>query len=386
MSSEGRYGGLTTAERNEAASHLIDQFPEGLPSPREIEELIIGHGFRGQERVRRQGATLLYTHLKRALRLLLGEESPSSIGARQNHLFIGASGSGKTFLIEILERIAGVPVIIEDLTQYTETGIVGEDVSTIMSRLYQKAGKRRGIAAMGIVVLDELDKLAVTEGDRRNGAAPRLGVQRSLLTLLGSAQYDFPATVQNWTRAERKTIPMHGITFVMAGAFSGIERLDGKKENHAGVGFQASPRRSGGEIFPSLAENLLESTDVFIEYGLVPELLGRINHIARFDPLNRQTLGEILDNNILPAYAKQFEDEGLRLEISEPAREILLNKALARQTAARGIEAALSPAIEEAVYNYFGQDFEVGEKRPTVRLVSDCGRVRPVIGAEVAVN
>lgn len=379
MTSEG-YAELSEAERDEAAMQLLRRFPDGIPAPRIFEEQIIAHGFRGQERVRRQGATLLYSHLRRAWRALVGQEPFESLGARQNYLFMGASGSGKTFLIEILARIAGVTTIIEDLSQYTEAGYAGEEVSTIMSRLYQKANKRRGIAAIGIVMLDELDKLAMPEHERRNGSAPRLGVQRSLLTLLGSSSYDFPSTVENWTRAERKTLPMHGITFVMGGAFAGIERVLGKEQDRSGVGFQAALRSTAHDLFPPLAEGLLEKTDVFVKFGLIPELFGRINHILRFQPLDRNTLGQILDDNILPAYAKQFEGERLRIELTKPAREFLLGKALARQTAARGLEAALSPAIEQVVYEYCGQND--GDAWKTVQLVKAGSEVRAVLARE----
>lgn len=372
--------GLTQTERDEGAMYLLKRFPDGIPSPRQIEEQIIAHGFRGQESVRRQGATLLYSHLRRAWRALVDQEPFETLGARQNHLLIGASGSGKTFLIEILERIAGVPVIVEDLNQFSDVGYVGESVSAIMSRLYEKADKRRGISAMGIVLLDEIDKLGTSESDRNSGGLMRLGVQRSLLTLLGSAHYDFPATVQNWTRAERKTLPMHCTTFLLAGAFAGIERMNEKEEDHSGVGFQASLRPTTHEHFPLLDESLLENTDVFVRFGLIPELFGRINHVMRFQPLDRNTLGQILDDNILPAYRKQFEGERLRIEITKPARELLLGKALQRQTAARGLEAALSPAIEEAIFEYCGQNDQ--EVWRTVQIVKDGGHVRAVIEAE----
>ena len=157
MTTESR-AELTEAERDEGAMYLLKRFPDGIPSPRVFEELITANGFRGQEHVRRQGATLVYCHLRRGWRALIGQEPLETLGARQNYLFMGASGSGKTFLIEILERIARVPVIVEDLNQYSDTGYVGETVSTIMSRLYQKANRRRGIAAIGIVMLDEFDK------------------------------------------------------------------------------------------------------------------------------------------------------------------------------------------------------------------------------------
>lgn len=373
-------GELTDAERDEAALHLLRRFPKGIPSPREIEAKIVACGFRGQGRVRRQGATLLYSHLRRAWRALVEQEPFDTLGARQNHLFIGASGSGKTFLIEILERIAGVPVIVEDANQYSETGFVGEDVSTLMSRLFEKARKRRGIAAIGIVMLDEIDKLALAETDRKNGSGQRLSVQRSLLTLLGSARYEFPATVQNWARADRRTLPMRCLTFVLAGAFAGIERLDRKEQSKSGVGFQASLRPTTHEHFPLLSESLLENTDVFVKFGLIPELCGRINHILRFQPLDRNTLGQILDNSILPTYTRQFEGEGLRIELTEPARELLLGKALARQTAARGLEAALAPAIEEAVYDHCGQYDR--ETCKTLQLVREGDQVRAILARE----
>src|ERR1035437_220935 len=119
MTTESR-AELTEAERDEGAMYLLKRFPDGIPSPRVFEELITANGFRGQEHVRRQGATLVYCHLRRGWRALIGQEPLETLGARQNYLFMGASGSGKTFLIEILERIARVPVIVEDLNQYSD--------------------------------------------------------------------------------------------------------------------------------------------------------------------------------------------------------------------------------------------------------------------------
>lgn len=370
---------LNELERDGAGLSLVAQYPDGIPSPREIEARLVELGFRGQTEARRKGSVLLYTHLRRAYRCMVEGADASELGPRENWLFLGQSGAGKTYLMELLGQIANLPVVTIDATQYTETGIVGEDVSTILTRLYNKAGNHKGRASCGIVFIDEIDKISAPfEAGARNSSS-REGVQRSLLTLLGSSTAEFPVKLRDWSRAERVVLPLHCVTFVLAGAFTGIEKVAESEDNRTGVGFQGKSRRFSRKIFPSLGTALLERTEILRNYGLMPELCGRLHHFIRFQPLDVATLKDILVKNLLPAYRTRFEDEGFDLQVDDQVLDLVAQKALERETAARGLVAALAPVLDEVVFDHFGNGEEKTEEKQVIRLVVESQEVKAVL-------
>lgn len=351
-------------------------------SPRDIDARLTDLGYRGQEEARRAAAVLAYRHVRRARRLHLEGLAPE--GGRENCLFLGPTGSGKTFLVELLFReILAVPTVLVDATQFSETGYVGDDVNTLLSRLFEAAGGDVAWAGCGVVCMDEFDKLATARSDSRFAGAQTtkdvsgFGVQRSLLHLLSAAQADFPPDFGFTSRTPPVAMPLTGLTFIACGAFSGLKGTAESLTRAERLGFGREVKARGSEtIAERLSEDELERTTAFSRYGFLPELMGRFTRMVSFAPLDARTLEEILQDNVLRAYEREFAHEGLQLVVTPEVRQHVVAGALKRETGARGLRAALAPVLERAAYDSFGQGLG-----GTVRLVLRDGRVEAVVEA-----
>ncbi len=330
-------------------------------SPRDIDARLTDLGYRGQEDARRAAAVLAYRHLRRIRRLHLEGLAPEP-GSRENCLFLGPTGSGKTFLVELLFReILAVPTVLADATQFSETGYVGDDVNTLLSRLYEVADRDPEWAACGVVCMDEFDKLATSRSDSRFAGQQTtkdvsgFGVQRSLLHLLSAPSADFPPDFGFTSRQRPNRMELSCVTFIACGAFSGLKSTAEGMERGENIGFGREPLASRREsIATRVTEEQLEQTTAFARYGFIPELIGRFNRLVSFSPLDAATLGDILQNNVLRAYEREFEQEGLRLEVEPAVREYVVARALKRETGARGLRTTLAPLLERAAYEHFG--------------------------------
>ncbi|HEY0096775.1 MAG TPA: AAA family ATPase [Archangium sp.] len=351
-------------------------------SPREIDQRLSDLGYRGQQEARRAASVLAYRHLQRLRRIHLEGLAPEP-GTRENCLFLGPTGSGKTFLVELLfKQILGVPTVIVDATQFSETGYVGDDVTTMLSRLYEAAGGDVAWAACGAICMDEFDKLATSRSDARFAGQQTtkdvsgFGVQRSLLNLLSAPRADFPPDFGFTSRTPPMPLELSALSFIACGAFSGLkstaEELGGHKER-MGFGREAGKREAA--IAEKVTDEQLEQTTAFARYGFIPELIGRFSRIVSFAPLDAKTLGDILEDNVLRAYEREFTHEGLKLVVEPSVREWVVARALKRETGARGLRAALVPQLERAAYDHFGEP-----QVSTVRLVLDGEQVRAVTG------
>ncbi|MGZ3457434.1 MAG: AAA family ATPase [Archangium sp.] len=349
-------------------------------SPREIDQRLTELGYRGQQEARRAAAVLAYRHLRRLRRIHLEGIAPEP-GTRENCLFLGPTGSGKTFLVELLFReILGVPTLIVDATQFSETGYVGDDVSTMLSRLYEAAGGDETWAACGAICMDEFDKLATSRSDARFSGQQTtkdvsgFGVQRSLLNLLSAPRADFPPDFGFTSRTPPMPMELSAITFIACGAFSGLkgtaEELGGHKER---MGFGREVGKREAAIAERVTDDQIEQTTAFARYGFIPELIGRFSRIVSFAPLDAKTLGSILEENVLRTYEREFAHEGLNLEVEPAVREWVVQRALKRETGARGLRAALVPQLERAAYDHFGEP-----QVSTVRLVLEGDQVHTV--------
>lgn len=351
-------------------------------SPREIDQRLSELGYRGQPEARRAASVLAYRHLQRLRRIHLEGIAPEP-GTRENCLFLGPTGSGKTFLVELLfKQILGVPTVIVDATQFSETGYVGDDVTTMLSRLFEAAGGDVAWAACGAICMDEFDKLATSRSDARFAGQQTtkdvsgFGVQRSLLNLLSAPRADFPPDFGFTSRTPPMPLELSALTFIACGAFSGLkntaEELGGHKER-MGFGREAGKREAA--IAEKVTDEQIEQTTAFARYGFIPELIGRFSRIVSFSPLDAKTLGNILEDNVLRAYEREFSHEGLTLVVEPAVREWVVARALKRETGARGLRAALVPQLERAAYDHFGEP-----QVSTVRLVLDGEQVRAVTG------
>jgi ATP-dependent Clp protease ATP-binding subunit ClpX len=334
---------------------------EVLP-PKEIVARLTDMGYRGQEEARRAAAVLAYRHVRRVRRLYLEGLAPEG-NARENCLFLGPTGSGKTYLVELLFReILSVPTVMADATQFSETGYVGDDVNTLLSRLFEAAEGDAAWASCGVICMDEFDKLATSRSDSRFAGQQTtkdvsgFGVQRSLLALLSASRVDFPPDYGFTSRTRPLSMDMAGVTFIACGAFSGLKGTAEGLNRTERLGFGREVKRQAAEaIAERVSEDQLEQTTAFSRYGFIPELIGRFNRIVSFSPLDADTLKDILQTNVLRGYEREFEQEGLKLVVEPAVRDWVVSRALKRETGARGLRAALAPALESAAYEHFGQ-------------------------------
>lgn len=350
-----------------------------LLSPKACDARLVEMGYRGQEQGRRAGAVLAYRHLRRLQRVFLDGVRPEELGPRDNYLFLGPTGSGKTHLVELLFRdILAVPTVVVDITQYSETGYIGEDVSMMLARLFEAAEHDLAWASCGVICIDEFDKLASSRSNARFAGegttkdVSGFGVQRSLLTLLSGREGQFPVDFGYAQLGPKLSLPLHTLTFIACGAFSGFKataELFGAGER---IGFGRAARKYDLDgIAVHIDAQVLEQTAAFARYGFLPELIGRFSRVVAFEPLDAATLRSILCDGVVAGYVREFAGEGLELCVDEAVLELVVERALKRELGARGLRATLVPYLERAAYEHFGQD---GARE--VRLVRDGDDVR----------
>ncbi len=321
-----------------------------LPSPRELDARLEQLGYRGQAEARRSACVLAWRHLRRLQRLHLDGADPAELPDRDACLLVGPTGCGKTHLVELLFReLLQVPAVVVDVTQFSETGYVGADVSTILTRLVAAAGGDEAWAACGVVVLDEFDKLAGQSSSARFAGAETTkdvsgwGVQRSLLALLSGAYAEYAPDYGLSGRTPPRLLPLAGVTFVACGAFSGLAAAGARRRR---LGFGAAPTAGGAGPAPgdALEPAALE------RYGFMPELVGRFTRVVRLAPLGRAELRRILDG-LVRRQARELGLDGLALDLEEPALAALADEAHRAGHGARGLRAAVVRHVEGLVYD-----------------------------------
>ena len=216
---------------------------EVLP-PREIDARLTDMGYRGQEEARRAAAVLAYRHVRRVRRLYLEGLAPEG-HSRENCLFLGPTGSGKTFLVELLFReILSVPTVMADATQFSETGYVGDDVNTVLSRLFEAAEGDVAWASCGVICMDEFDKLATNRSDSRFAGQQTtkdvsgFGVQRSLLHAAVRLPHGLPPGLRLHQPHPAAVHGHGGLTFIACGAFSGLKGTAERHDAHRAPGLR----------------------------------------------------------------------------------------------------------------------------------------------------
>jgi ATP-dependent Clp protease ATP-binding subunit ClpX len=347
-------------------------------TPPQVDEKLVALGYRGQGQARRAASVMAYRHVRRLQRIVLDGVGIPELGPRENYMFIGPTGCGKTHLVELLFRdILPVPTVTVDITQYSETGYIGEDVSMILARLFEAADGDLLWAACGVVCIDEFDKLASSRSNARFAGegttkdVSGFGVQRGLLTLLSGNEAQFPADFGYAQLAPKLTLPLAGVTFVACGAFSGLKSTADAMSTAERIGFGRNAEKLDPEaIAVKLDADVLEHTAAFAKYGFLPELIGRFTRVVGFLPLDEATLAAILRDNVIVGYTAEFASEGLSLAVDPSVVDLVVKHALKRELGARGLRMALVPSLEEAAYRYFGQ----GEGRE-IKLVARDGAI-----------
>lgn len=325
-----------------------------LKKPKEIKEFLDQYII-GQNETKKAMSVAVYNHYKR---LLQTKDNDDVEIEKSNIVLVGETGTGKTLVARTIARMLNVPFSIVDATVLTQAGYVGEDVESILSRLLQAADYKVEKAERGIVFIDEIDKIA------RKGDNPSItrdvsgeGVQQALLKLLEGAVVNV-APKGGRKHPEQKFIEVNtkDILFIAGGAFSGIDKIISKRLNMQAVGFGASLEEDTIDH-----NNLLQYiTPLDLkQFGLIPEIIGRLPVLSYMNPLDAKTLRAILTepkNSIIKQYAKLFIMDGVEFTIEEDALNYIVDKAVEYKLGARGLRSLCEAIFTDAMFDLPSSD------------------------------
>lgn len=342
---------------------------------KELDKYVIG-----QERAKKTLSVAVYNHYKR---LKNNVEEGNIELAKNNILLVGPTGVGKTLLAKTLAKTLNLPFAIADATSLTEAGYVGDDVETIITRLIDSAGGDINKAQNGIIYIDEIDKIA---SKNKNQSITRdvsgEGVQQALLKIIEGTEASVPLALgRKNPNQEQVKVNTENILFIVGGAFSGIENIVEKRKVNKSIGFIKEENEE--EYDENLIYKQITSDDI-IEYGLIPEFVGRLNNLTTLDNLTIDEFKDILKkpkNALLKQYEKIFEMDNVKLSFSPSAITALAEIAHSRKIGARGLNSLLDNMMTDLMYEIpsdadivevkIDRKVILGEKEPEVIRVKD---------------